>query len=103
MGGAGYRFRHPGPPVPSPRSNLRRRFEVWVMFWPFAPLPTSEPEPERKRDGIDKIIESEAFQADAKSDAALFWERARKQGDAAIREDLIQEARIKCLHRGGKP
>ena len=71
------------------------------MFWPFTHLPTSEPE--RKRDGIDKIIESDAFQADAKSDAALFWERARKQGDAAIREDLIQEARIKYLHQGGKP
>lgn len=64
------------------------------MFW-FAPPP--------KRDALDKIIESESFQANAKSDAALFWERARQQGDAAIREDLIREAIIKCLHQGGKP
>jgi hypothetical protein len=72
--------------------------EGLTMFFPFGWKP-----PPHKQDSLDKIIASEAFQANAKSDAAMFWERARKQGDAAIREDLIREARIKCLHRGGKP
>lgn len=64
------------------------------MFW-FAPPP--------KRDSLDKIIESEGFQANANSDAALFWARRRKAVEPEVREAMIQEARIKYLHAGGKP
>ena len=51
---------------------------------------------------LDQVIASDEFQR-AAAEAGEFWARRRKQGDAAIRDDMIQEARIKYLHQGGKP
>ena len=70
------------------------------MFFPFGWKP-----PPPKRDGIDKIIESEAFQADAKraAEADRFWSDRRKVADRETRAAAIQEARLKYLHAGGKP
>jgi hypothetical protein len=51
---------------------------------------------------LDQIIASDEFQR-AAAEAGEFLARRRKQGDAAIRDDLIQEARIRRMHEGGKP
>lgn len=70
-----------------------------MFIWPFG---TSI---ERKRDAIDEMIESPAWKETEReaAEAGKFWARVHKQAAPKVREALIEEARIKFLHRGGKP
>lgn len=79
------------------------------MLWPFM-LPRRlditdcdiKPSP---AESMDKLLASDAWKETERqaAEAGKFWARARKDGDAKIREAIIREGRIKYLHQGGKP